>query len=106
MGRRTVVLDPAVTAIVEGGGRGGRRPERKGALPRARMTLELDPAIVAVIRDVAAAEGCSPAGVVNLFIADAVGRWRGGELDFGEHTRPSRGPRYEWVVETPLEMTA
>jgi hypothetical protein len=100
VGRRSVALDPAVVAIVEGGQR--RRRKRQREMRRVRMTLELNPAIRNVIREVAKKEGVSPAGVVDLFVADALQRYRSGELEFGEHTRPSRGPRYDWVVEPPL----
>lgn len=101
-GRRSRSMDPAVLAALDGGrpgarGRGPGKQRRKRARP-GRVTLELDPRIAAVIREVAAAEGVSPAGVVNLFVAQAVERYRKGELVVGNYTRDSRNTVYDFVV--------
>ena len=107
MTRQTVVLDPAVAAIL---GEGERRKRRRGQTKaqraraerdgkRQRMTLELDPAVAEMIEAIATAEGCSPASVVNLLVTECVAQYVAGQVDFEESRRPSRSPRYRWVVE-------
>jgi hypothetical protein len=109
MARRKVNMDPAVAAVM---GDTKRRERRRGMTKaqkrqaerdaqRQRVTLELDPRIVAMVREIAEAEGCSPASVINLFVADALQRYVDGELVFVGHRRPSEGPRYDWVVIPP-----
>lgn len=99
--RRSRRRDPAVVAALESGrggrpgsrGRGKRRRSRPG-----RVTLELDVRIKAIIQEVAQAEGISPAGVVNLFVAEALVRYRSGELVVGDHVRDSRNTVFDFVV--------
>ena len=107
MARQKVELDPAVAAIL---GDGKKRQRRRGQTrtqrvraerdgKRQRMTLELDPAVAEMIETIATAEGCSPASVVNLMVTECVAQYVAGGVDFEENRRPSRSPRYRWVVE-------
>ncbi len=102
--RRVRGSDPAVMAAIEGGqGRGrpggpGRRRRRRRRARPGRVTLELDVRIKAIIQEVAQAEGISPAGLVNLFVGDALGRYRSGELEVAQHVRESRNTVFEFVV--------
>jgi len=107
MARQRVELDPAVAAIL---GDGKKRQRRRGQTKvqraraerdgkRQRMTLELDPAVAEMIEAIATAEGCSPASVVNLLVTECVAQYVAGGVNFEESRRPSRSPRYRWVVE-------
>ena len=108
--RREVRLDPAVEAVLGDGARRGRRRrmtrrEREQAerdSRRQRVTLELNPEVVGLVRRVAEYEGVSPAGVVNVLLLEGLGRYGRGELGIDEYVRPSQGPRYDWVVEVEV----
>lgn len=109
MGRKKVRMDAAVAAVLGDADRRERRrrmtkTERRQAerdAERERVTLELDPRVVSMIRSIAEAEGCSPAGAVNLLLADAIGRYVDGIVEFHGHRRASRSPRYKWVTLPP-----
>ena len=110
MERREVRLDPAVEAVLGDGARRGRRRrmtrrERAQAerdSRRQRVTLELNPELVGLVRRVGEHEGLSPAGVVNVLLLDGLRRYAGRELGVDEYVRPSQGPRYDWVVEVEV----
>ncbi len=72
---------------------------------RQRVTLELDPRVVEMIRQVARTEGCSPAGVVNLLALEGLRRYAEGAVEFYGNKRPSEGHRYAWVI-TPAGVEA
>jgi hypothetical protein len=104
-------MDPAVAAVL---GQGERRQRERRQTPaqrrqaardakRTRITLELDPRIVQLLREVAEVEGTSPAGAANLLLREGLRRYVEGGLEFHKHRRPSRSPRYEWVVELSLD---
>lgn len=105
--RQQVTVDPAVAAIMQDGRRRRKarrmstqeRRQAKRDEKRHRVTLELNPEIAKMIGAIAKSEGCSPAGVVNLLVFDGVQRYIIGELEFVGHVRPSRSPRFDWVVE-------
>jgi hypothetical protein len=105
--RRHMQIDPAIEAIMGSAEQRARqrrmtpaeRRQAKRDAQRERVTLELDPALMAMVRQIAEAEGISPAGVINLLLVPGIEKYAAGEIDFGENTRPSRSPRYEWVVE-------
>jgi len=107
MARQRVTLDPAIAAIVKDGSkrerrRGmtqGQRKQSKRDEGRQRVNFELDPQVVKMLKTIADAEGCSPAGAVNVLVVAAVERYVNGGVDFSEQRRPSRSARYEWVVE-------
>lgn len=65
---------------------------------RQRVTLELDPRVVEMIRQVARAEGCSPAGVVNLLALEGLRQYAEGTVEFYGNKRASEGHRYAWVI--------
>lgn len=109
--RHLVDMDAAVSAVL---GDARRRERQRAMTPsqrrqasrdaaRERVTLELDPALVTMVRDIAAHEGISPAGVVNRFLSAAIQGYVDDQIDFQACVRPSRSPRYEWVVELELE---
>lgn len=106
-GRRDVRLDPAVAAALGDADRrqrarhmtAGQRRQAARDAERQRVTLELAPELVARVREIAEREGCSPAGVVNVMLMEGLPRYEAGEIDFGEYVRPSRCPRYLWIVD-------
>jgi hypothetical protein len=105
--RKRVNLDPAVAAVIGDGQRREKarhmtRTQRRQAerdAQRQRVTLELDPRIVAMIKAIAEREGCSPAGAVNLLVSAGIEEYVEGQVEFCGNRRPSDGPRYEWVIE-------
>ncbi len=110
MARRKVELPDDIRAIL---GDGRRRARQRRMTPaqrrqadrdaqRRRVTWEMDPRIVERVRKIAQEEGCSPAGAASLLLADALQRYDDGEIDFYEHKRPSRSPRWDWVIEVEI----
>jgi hypothetical protein len=105
--RQGVTLDPAVAAVLGDGAQRAKRrrmterqrkeAERQGQ--RQRVTLELNPALVRLVQAAARVEGCSPATVVNICLADALRRVAMGELVLSDSMRGSRSARYECVTE-------
>jgi len=106
MERQRVQVDPAVAAVLQDGNRRTQRREmteaqrRKAAqdAKRQRVTFELDPQVVKMITQIAAAEQCSPAGVVNLLVCEGVQRYVAGSLVFDGHRQVSGSPKWGWVV--------
>ena len=66
---------------------------------RKKVTYELDTTVVELIGQIAKAIGTSQAGVVNLFLAQALRDYADGELDFKDCLVPSRSPRFQWLVQ-------
>jgi len=106
MARQKVRLDPAVDAVL---GEGRQRRERRRMTPgqrkkaeqdakRKRVTFELKPEVVEMVRLIAEFEECSPAGVVDLFVAEAAQQYVQGEIILDGRRRPSRSPRWGWVI--------
>ncbi|MFQ5434272.1 MAG: hypothetical protein ACE5FD_05295 [Anaerolineae bacterium] len=105
--RQQADVDPAVMAVLGDASRRGarrqmskrQRAQARRDARRERITLELDPSIVRMVKSIAGREGVSPAGVCNLLLADAIVRYVAREIEFDNtNTRPSRSPRFEWVV--------
>ncbi len=107
MTRQTVNIDPAVAAIL---GESEQRAQRRAMTPAQRqraqrqaqrksVTYEMHADLVAIVREIAEAMAISPAAVVNRLLLDALQRYADGEVDFEDYLRPSRSPRYQWVVE-------
>ena len=105
--RRDVNLDPAVAAILgdqEQKEKIRKAPKKKAAelrrqAARHRVTLELDPVVVKVLRQAAEAEGVSPAAACNWLLGNALAMYAGGDLDFSECKRGSESHRWAFVVE-------
>jgi len=107
MARQEVEIDSAVASILQD----SKARTRRRRMPRAqrckaerdarrsRVTWEINPHVDAMVRQIAEAEGCSPAGAVNLLVVDAVERYVVGDLEFAGHRRQSRSPRYDFVIE-------
>jgi hypothetical protein len=105
--RREVDLDPAVAAIL--GDQEQRRrirhaskkdaAELRRQAARHRVTLELDPVVVRVLRKAADAEGVSPAAACNWLLGNALVQYAEGMLDFAECKRGSESHRWAFVVE-------
>lgn len=106
MARQKVTLDPAVAAVL---GEGRQRRRRRTMTPgqrkkaeqdaqRKRVTLELKPQVVEIVRAIAEFEECSPAGIVDLFVAEAAGQYVAGEIRLDGRRRASRSPRWGWVI--------
>jgi hypothetical protein len=100
-------LDPAVAAILghqERKEKIRKAPRREAAelrrqAARHRVTLELDPAVVKVLQQVAEAEGVSPAAACNWLLGNALAQYAGGDLDFSECKQGSESHRWAFVVE-------
>lgn len=105
--RRDPNLDPAVAAILGDQERKEKirtAPKKEAAelrrqASRHRVTLELDPTVVKVLRTVAKAEGVSPAGACNWLLANALAQYAEGDLDFSECKQGSESHRWAFVVE-------
>ncbi len=105
--RRDVNLDPAVAAILgdqEQKEKIRKAPKKEAAelrrqAGRHRVTLELDPVVVKVLRQAAEAEGVSPAAACNWLLGNALAMYAGGDLDFSECKRGSESHRWAFVVE-------
>ncbi len=107
MTRQAVDIDPAIAAILD---EPERRAQMRAMTPdqrrRARrragrksVTYEMNADLVVIVREVADAMEISPAAVVNRLLLDALERYAGGEIDFEDYLKPSRSPRYLWIVE-------
>jgi len=92
------ILGDARTRVQRREMTGKQRRQADRDAQRQRVTLELDPRVVEMIRQVARAEECSPAGVVNLLALEGLRRYAEGAVEFYENKRPSEGHRYAWVI--------
>lgn len=99
-------IDPAVASILGDAERKQRirrlpRDEQKKArqdAARKRTIFEVPVTIKDAIEEIAEQEGLSPSSVVILLLADGIRRYRSGKVSFYGLKRPSRSPRYEWVL--------
>jgi hypothetical protein len=108
MTRQEVHIDPGITAIL---GESDDRTEERRMSPQQRkrkrrqakrqsVTWELDASLVAIVRQIADALDISPASATNRLLFDALQRYAAGTIDFDDkYLRPSRAPRYLWVVD-------
>jgi len=76
----------------------GQRKKAEQDARRKRVTLELKPQVVEMVRLIAEFEECSPAGIVDLFVAEAGQRYIEGEIILNGRRRASRSPRWGWVI--------
>jgi hypothetical protein len=72
-------------------------------MTRQTVTWEPNAELVAIVRHMGQALGISAAGVVDRLLLEGLQRYAAGEIDFEGYLRPSRGPRYLWVVEVPTD---
>ena len=104
--RQKVIVDPAVDAILRDN---NRRHQRRGMTQaqrakadrdakRQRVTLELAPEIVEMVKMIAEFEECSPAGVINLFVMKASEQYINNEITLDGRRRESQTHRWGWVV--------
>lgn len=104
--RRRAVIDPAVLAVL---GDADQRDARRQMTPaqrqkaerdakRQRVTLELAPEIVEMVKMIAEFEECSPAGVINLFVMKAIEQYVNSEITLDGRRRASQTHRWGWVV--------
>lgn len=99
-------IDPAVASILGDAERKQRirrlpKSERKKArqdAARERTIFEVPVVIKEAIEEIARQEGLSPSSVVILFLADGIRRYLGRKVSFYGLKKPSRSPRYEWVL--------
>lgn len=104
--RQEASLDPAVRAILGEQAFQKKlrtsdqqtRGELKRQKARHRVTLELHPAVVAALRQIAAREGCSPAAACNYLLAHALLQYRDGEIDFAPAKRGTESNRWDFVI--------
>lgn len=99
-------IDPAVASILGDAERKQRirrlpRDEQKKArqdAARKRTIFEVPVTIKDAVEEIAEREGLSPSSVVILLLADGIRRYRSGKVSFYGLKKPSRSPRYEWVL--------
>lgn len=99
-------LDPAVASLLRDAERKQKirrlpRNEQKKArldAARERTIYEVPAELKNAIEEIAGEEGLSPSSVVILLLSDGVRRYRAGQVSFHGLKRPSRSPRYEWVL--------
>lgn len=107
--RKTAGVDPAVLAVLGDGERRGRlrglrpgdRRRAKRDRARSKVTYDLPPRVAAAIAAIAAEEDCSASSVAAFLLHRGAAAYRAGEISFEGHFRPSRSPRFGWVVEVP-----
>lgn len=112
MGRQDVHLDPAVAAIL--GEQEFKQRAREADTPaekrqvrkekerresRQRVTLELHPQVVAVLRKVAEVEGCSPAAACNYLLGRALLEYGSGAWPLDEVKATTDSNRWQYVVD-------
>lgn len=105
--RKDPNLDPAVAAILGDAERKRKireAPKAKAAelrrqAARHRVTLELDPAVVAALRAVAEAEEVTPAAACNWLLGNALTQYNAGDLDFAGAKVPSKSNRWGYTVD-------
>jgi hypothetical protein len=109
--RQDTNLDPAVAAILgeqeyKDRVRQAETPAEKKKLKktrqereqRQRVTLELHPDVVAVLRRIAEVEGCSPAGACNYLLGQAMLQYGTGTLSLQEVKAITDSNRWQFVV--------
>lgn len=100
-------LDPAVASLLSDAERRQKlrrlpRNEQKKArrdAARERTIYEIPVELKNAIEEIAGEEGLSPSSVVILLLADGIRRYRAKQISFHGLKRPSRSPRYEWVLD-------
>lgn len=110
MGRQRVDFDvnPGVARVLDQAQKreANQRRQRQRARPargreRAKKTYRLDPRVARVLDLIATAEGTSPAGVVDWFVARAAQLYAEGVLTFDDVLQASRSPGQDWLVSVP-----
>ena len=112
MARQDASLDPAVQAILgdqdyKARARQAETPAEKRAARkeqerrevRLRVTLELQPDVVAALRRVAERERCSPAAVCSFLLGHALLQYDAGELDLAGAKVETDSNRWGYVVD-------
>ena len=72
-------------------------------MKRQTVTWEPNAELVAIVRRMGQVLGISAAGIVDRLLLEGLQRYAAGKIDFEGYLRPSRGPRYLWVVEVPAD---
>jgi hypothetical protein len=105
-----VDLDPAVAAVI---GTGERRQQMRSMAPaqrsrarrdaaRNKVTLDLRDETEAAVDAIAQQLGCPVSQVAELLICTGLQAIADGQLDLNTlRLRPSRSPRYEWLLDLP-----
>ena len=105
--QRREALDPAVAAMLGDTQRRERlshlppaqRKKAKRDAERARFTYDLDPALIAAIQTAAHREGISASGLAHFLLTQAMRQYQSGGIDLHPYKRPSRSPKFDWVLE-------
>ena len=98
-------LNTAVAALLQAEGKKakvrkapkGKRKEVKRQQERSRMSIEVDPLLRKFMLYIAEREGCSPASVLKLWMAQGVIEWAK-EESLGEYKQPTISPKWENIV--------
>ena len=100
-------LKPAVEAILRDGkrrqrqrrGSAAQRKEAKRQNERARITLDLHPAVIGALKTTAEHIGCSPASLANLLLAQQLLAINEGRLDVSPYLIHCPSNRWAWMID-------
>jgi hypothetical protein len=109
MAERRQAIDPAVAALLQDDQRRERRRKMKPAerhkadkdSGRSRGYYDIPPVVAEELRRIAAEEESSVSSVAGYFLHYAIQHYHQGEIDLAPHKRPSRSPRYLFIVQVP-----
>ena len=110
--QRTTVLDPAVADLLEGMEQRQneamlpRKQREKKARERARIqarreqraTYDLPPVVRERIKKLAEQNSLPISQLVTLSLLRFFEDYASGSIDLGEYKKPSRSPKYDWVL--------
>jgi hypothetical protein len=111
--KRTTILDPAVADLLEGMEQRQneamlpRKQREKKARERARIqarreqraTYDLPPAVRESIKNLAEQHSLPISQLVTLALLRFFDEYKSGHIDLGQLKKPSRSPKYEWVLD-------
>lgn len=66
---------------------------------RQKVTLRANAELIALVRQIAEAQGISPAGVMDRLLLEGLESYARGDIDFDGYLQPTRQGRYAWTVE-------
>ncbi len=116
--QRTTVLDPVVADLLEGMEQRQseamlpRRQREKKARERARIqarreqraTYDLPPVVREKIKQLAGQHSLPISQLVTLALLRFFGDYASGSVDLGALKKPSRSPKYDWVLDLENEL--
>jgi len=112
-----IKLDPAVQAYMSQGEQAQastqiekekglseyQRRKRKRDAARVKATYDLTAWVKATIEKIADQERIPKSNLANVLLAEALVRYRAGEIDLDGYKQTSRNPRFDWFLEVDDE---